>query len=248
MAYQMSKRQLMISMVYGQAMIGVLTVLNVFFPEYLGYTFIIFIIGMGVFAALSARTMLKHVRSREAREIRSGKLLLKADPKVVKELQAADAERLTREMMPAAKAMLVPFLGLIVVFAWYPTYFGYATPIARSTDDVLVRVLIFLAGYEIPYSIIMGLNFLSRRALKEMVQVVQSYEVYDRGILGPGIVEFFPLDTKKYKVVYSPVRKFVELRKLGKPIVKFRFYTKRYERFIDILKRYGGVKDVERVE
>ena len=248
MTYQMSKRQLLMSIVYGQAMIGVLTVLNVFFPEYLGYTFIIFIIGMGVFTALSARTMLKHVRSKEAMEIKSGKLLLKADPKVVNELQAADAERLTKEMMPAAKAMLVPFLGLIVVFAWYPTYFNYATPIARSTEDVLAKVLIFLAGYEIPYSITMGLNFLSRRMLKETVQVVQSYEVYDKGILGPGIVEFFPLDTKKYKVVYSPARKFVELRKLGKPIVKFRFYTKRYERFVDILKRYGGVKDVERVE
>ncbi len=248
MSYQLSKKQWIISIAYGQSMITLLTVLNVFYPQYLGYTFIIFIIGMVVFMAFMMKSQLKHITSKEAKEIKSGRRLYKSDPREVKELQASD-HKLVQELKPMMKSAGISFLGMIVILIWYPMYFGYARGVAESTTDVLTRVIIFLAGYEIPYVLITTMNVLTRRSVKEVVQVVNSYEIYDKGVLGMGLTIKFPMDENtNYKVIVNPSRKFVEfVTKRGKTLIRYRLYTKSVERVADLIKRYGKPPKIERV-
>ncbi len=240
----MSRKYLLMSMAYGQAIILTLTVVNVFFPQYYSYTFIIFIAGMAVFMGLTMKRQLKHVTSTEAKEIKEGKRLFKADPKEIRELQTKDP-MLIEEMKPMMKASLMAFLPLIIVFAWYPYYFGrISTIVSNPETELWLRIVLYLAGYEIPYAIITVINFLNRRAIKNVVQVLSSYEVYDRGILGFGLVIKFPIP-EEYEVRVSPGRKFVELVKKGKPVVRYRMYAKGYSRLADIIKRYGNPKVYE---
>ena len=249
MSYQLSRKQWIISLVYGQSMITLLTVLNVFYHEYLGYTFIIFILGMVVFMAIMMKSQLKHITSKEAKEIKSGRRLYRSNPQEVKELQAKD-HKLVQELKPMMKSAAVSFLGMIIILIWYPTYFGYARSIAEATTDVLIKVIVFLAGYEIPYALITTINMIARRSVKEMVQVVTNYEIYDKGVLGMGLTIKFPIDeNSEYKVVVNPSRKFIEfVTKRGKTIIKYRLYTKSVERVADIIKRYGKPPEFKREE
>ena len=244
MAYQLSRRQWAFSIAYGQSMITLLVLLNVFFPQYLNLTFIIFIIGMVAFTAITMKTQLRHIVGKEAKEIKEGRKLFVGRPREVTELQRSDP-RLVGELKPMLKSSLMSFLGLIVILVWYPLYFNVVGGVARDPEvDVITRVLLFLAGYEIPYLMITGMNLLSRRGVKEYIQVVNKYEVYDRGIVGMGIAAKFPLEG--YAVNVNPTRKFVELIKSsGKAVVKYRFYTKSYDRLADIIRRYGEPRRLE---
>ena len=249
MAYQMSKKQWAFSIAYGQGMIALLTILNVFYPQYLGYTFIIFIIGMVAFTAVMMKSQLKHITSREAKEIKEGRRLYKSDPSEIRELQARDT-KLVAELKPMMKSAGLSFLSMIVVFAWYPLYFRYARGIASSTTDLLVRLGVFLAGYEIPYIVITLINLWSRRVVKDVVQIVNNYEVYNKGVLGMGLTIKFPLEENKggdmYKVVYNPSRRFVEfVIQRGKTTIRYRLYSRSCDRLADIIKRYGKPKNFE---
>ena len=249
MAYQMSKKQWAFSITYGQGMIALLTILNVFYPQYLGYTFIIFIIGMVAFTAVMMKSQLKHITSKEAKEIKEGRRLYKSDPSEIRELQARDA-KLVAELKPMMKSAGLSFLSMIVVFAWYPLYFRYARDIASSTTDLLVRLGVFLAGYEIPYLLITLINLWSRRVVKDVVQIVNNYEVYNKGVLGMGLTIKFPLEENKggntYKVVYNPSRRFVEfVIQRGKTTIRYRLYSRSCDRLADIIKRYGKPKNFE---
>ncbi len=249
MAYQMSKKQWAFSISYGQGMIALLTVLNVFYPQYLSYTFIIFIIGMVAFTVVMMKSQLKHITSKEAKEIKEGRRLYKSDPSEIRELQARDT-KLVAELKPMMKSAALSLLSMVVVFAWYPMYFNYARGVAASTSDLVVRLAVFLIGYEIPYLMITLLNLWSRRMVKDVVQVITNYEVYNKGVLGMGLTIKFPLEENKggdtYKVVYNPSRKFVEfVMRRGKTTVRYRLYSRSCDRLADIIKRYGKPKDFE---
>ncbi len=245
MAYQFSRRQWAFSIAYGQTIIAILTIINVFYPQYLNYTFIIFIIGMVVFTAITMKTQLKHITGKEAKEIKEGKRLFKSRPDEVKELQMKDP-RLVQELKPMLKMTMVSFLSLIILLVWYPTYFGWARSFAADQAvDTMTKIAVFLAGYEIPYAIMMTINMFSRRRMKETVQVIMNYEIYDKGVVGTGLVIKFPLDTN-YAVRISPIRKFIELVKSeGGTTIRYRLYTKSYERLWDIIRKYGNPQKYE---
>jgi uncharacterized membrane protein len=239
MAYQMGRKQWLMSIAYGQTIIAILTIVNTFYPQYLGYTFIIFIFGMIIFTFFIFRTQFKHITSKEAKEIKKGRRLYEGRPEEVMPLQKADAQ-LIHEMKPMMKAAGISFLNLIIIMIWYPLYFSNIGAIARDpATDQWVRIILFLAGYEVPYGILTLINFYSRRMVRNVIQVVQKYEVYDRGIVGyGGLTVKFPITD--YEVRVDPSRKFVELIKTtGKNRVRYRLYSKSYDRIMDIINRYG---------
>ncbi len=243
MAYQISKKQWAFSIAYGQGMITLLTVLNVFYPQYLRYTFIIFIIGMVIFTAIMMKSQLKHITSKAAKEIKQGRRLYKSNPSEIRQLQALD-RKLVSELKPMMKSAGISFLSMIVVFIWYPIYFRYANAVASSHVDLPIRIAVFLAGYEIPYIAITLLNLWSRRMVTNVVQVINSYEVYNTGVLGMGLAIRFPMsedeEGSKYEVVYNPSRKFIEfILRRGRTTVRYRLYCKSCDRLADIVKRYG---------
>jgi len=249
LAYQMSKKQWAFSITYGQGMIALLTILNVFYPQYLSYTFIIFIIGMVIFTIVMMKSQLKHITSKEAKEIKEGRRLYKSDPSEIRELQARDT-KLVAELKPMMKSAGLSLLSMVVVFVWYPVYFNYARNVAATTSDMFIRIIIFLLGYEIPYLLITLLNLWSRRIVKDVVQVVTNYEVYNKGVLGMGLTIKFPLEENKggdtYKVVYNPSRRFVEfVIQRGKTTIRYRLYSRSCDRLADIIKRYGKPKNFE---
>jgi len=246
MAYQFSSRQWIFSIAYGQSIIAILTIVNVFYPQYLNYTFIVFIIGMVVFTALMMKTQLKHITGKEAKEIKSGRRLFKSKSDEIKDLQLKDP-KLVQELKPMLKTTMLSFLSLIVLLAWYPMYFGWARGFVSTAEnaDVATKIAVFLAGYEIPYAIMMTINTFTRRRMKETVQVIMNYEVYDKGIIGTGLVINFPLD-ENYSIRISSARKFVEVIKSERgSAVRYRLYTRSYERLWDIIKRYGNPQKYE---
>ena len=245
MAYQFSRKQWAFSIAYGQTIIAILTIINVFYPQYLNYTFIIFIVGMVLFTVITMKTQLKHITGKEAKEIKEGKRLFKSKPDEVKELQMKDP-KLVQELKPMLKTTMLSFLSLIVLLVWYPMYFGWARGFSAEPGvGDMTKVAVFLAGYEIPYAIMMAINTLSRRRMRETVQVVMNYEVYDKGVIGTGVVIKFPLDTN-YVVRISPVRKFIEFVKTEKGVTtRYRLYTKSYERLWGIIKKYGSPQKFE---
>jgi len=241
----MGRKQYALTIAYGQSMIALLVILNVFYPQYLSYTFIVFIVAMVIFTAITMRTQLKHIVGKEAKEIKEGRRLFSMDSKDVMTIQSTDTQ-VINELKPMFKATMISFLSLIVLFAWYPLYFGYARSIVSAEGvNVLTKVLVFLAGYEIPYALFMIINRLTQRSLREIVQVVTKYEVYDKGIVGTGITIKFPLNNN-YSIKVNSRRKFMDIiMSRGRVKVRYRFYTKNLTRLIDIVKRYGNPKKVE---
>ncbi|MCD6324500.1 MAG: DUF2208 family protein [Desulfurococcales archaeon] len=247
MSFQMNRKQWVLSIAYGQGMIAVLTILNVFYPEYLSYWFVIFIGAMFVYMYFMMRTQLKHITSKEAKEIKTGRLLYKGKAEDIRELQVKD-HLLVQELKPMMKYTFLSFLILIATFAWYPMYFNYAKTISESTVDLTTKIAVYLIGYEFPYALVMSTNLLSRKGMKEVVQVLNGYEIYDKGLLGMGLTIKFPVENMPYKVVADRSRKFVQFeQRRGKSVVKYRLYTKSVDRVGDILKRYGKIKEIEEV-
>ncbi len=245
MSFQMSRKQWTLSILYGQGMIAVLTILNVFYPQYLSYWFVIFIGAMFVYMYFMMRTQLKHITSKEAKEIKAGRLLYRGKAEDIRDLQVKD-RLLVQELKPMMKYTFLSFLILIATFAWYPLYFNYARNISQSTADLLIKVGVYLLGYEFPYALVMTTNLISRRGMKEMVQVLNSYEIYDKGLLGMGLTIKFPAESLPYRVVADKSRKFVQFEhRRGGSVVKYRLYTKSVDRVVDILKRYGKIKEIE---
>ena len=244
MSFQMSRKQWILSLTYGQIIIVVLTILNVFYPQYLSYWFMIFIAVMFVYMYFMMRSQLKHITSKEAKEIKTGRLLYKSKSDEIRQLQVRDKE-LVKELKPMMKYTFLSFIILIATFAWYPIYFGYAGKISAGAD-ITAKIIVYLIGYETPYAFVMGTNLISRRGMQEVVQVLNNYEIYDKGLLGMGLTMKFPADDAPYRVIANRSRKFVQFEeKKGKVTVKYRLYTKSVDRIIDILKRYGKLRNIK---
>ncbi len=240
MAYMYSKKFMVFSQLYGQAIILVLAVTNTYYPQYLSYTFLIFVVSMLIMMYTTFRTSLKHVVGSEAKEIREGRKILEVKQDDVMSVVRYDT-KLNEELKPMMKSTLLSLLNMFVIFAWYYVYFNI---IIHSFEgaDLTVKFVGFLLGYEIPYVSVTVLNLLTRKSVKTMIQVVRDFTVYDRGIVGSGICVKFPLSSE-YVVKVEPSRKFVEIAKVDKSfVIKYRLYSKNYDRIADIVGRYGKPK------
>ncbi|MEO3993175.1 MAG: DUF2208 family protein [Desulfurococcaceae archaeon TW002] len=238
MTYYQSRKQLVFSIIYSQVLAFSLAVINVFYPQYYQYTFIVFFIVAILFMSWSVR------KSRvgggvSSSEIKTGRLLFKASRNYVLELQGKDSQ-LVSELKPVLKVSLLNLVILPVFLVWYWWYFDFIRTLA--IEAVEYRFLAYLIGYEVPLGLVQVMNLAGRRAVKSFVQVIAEYEVYDKGIVGTGITLKFPLRTDQYRIEYDTKRMFVDLIQIpstGKTLIKLRLYTKNPERLHEVLRRYA---------
>lgn len=240
MSYMYSKRFMVFSQVYGQLIIFILAIVNTYYPQYLTYTFVIFILSMFIMMYFTLRTSLKHVVGSEAKDIRSGRKILEVSPEDVMSVVQHDL-RLNEELKPMVKSSLLSLANMVLLLLWYYLYFNVVIHYFEG-GELIIKFIGFLLGYEIPYIAVTLLNIFMRRSSKVMIQVIRSYTIYDRGIVGAGIAVKFPIP-KEFTVNVDPARKFVELVKNDKDVViKYRLYSKNYDRIADLISRYGRPK------
>lgn len=228
----------MFSIAYSQILIFMLATVNVFYPQYYQYTFILFFIIAMVFTTWSVRK--SRVGGKVSpEEVRSGRLLLKASRADIMELQSKDNE-LIAELKPMLKLSMLNLAILPIFFIWYWAYFQFINTLT-IVEVSEYRFLAYLIGYEVPFALVQILNLLSRRSVRVMVQVVSEYEIYDKGVLGTGITIKFPFSNTQYRVEVNNKRMFVDLTQVSgsKSTLKLRFYSKNPERVYEIFRRYG---------
>ncbi|MEM4556472.1 MAG: DUF2208 family protein [Sulfolobales archaeon] len=240
MVYAYSRKFMIFSQLYGQAIILILAVTNTYYPQYLSYTFLIFVVSMFVMMFTAFRTSLKHVVGSEAREIREGRKLLEVKYDEVMNVVKYDS-KLNDELKPMMKTTLLSLANMFIIFAWYYIYFNIVIHSFEGAD-LTVKFVGFLLGYEIPYIAVTVVNLLTRKSVKTMIQVVRDFTIYDKGIVGSGISVKFPL-SDNYVVRVEPARRFVEIAKVDKnSVIKYRFYSKNCDRIADLVNRYGKPK------
>lgn len=244
MSQMYSKKFMMFSQIYGQVIIFILAITNTYYPEYLNYTFLIFILSMFIVMYITFRTSLKHIVGSEAKEIREGRKLLEIKSEDVMNIVRYDT-KLNEELKPMMKTSILSFANMFIILAWYYIYFNVVIR-AFEGADLTMKFVGFLLGYEIPYVAVTIVNLLTRKSVRTMIQVIRNFTIYDRGILGSGVSIKFPLSSD-YVVRVEPSRKFVEVAKVDKnSVIKYRFYSKNFDRIADIVNRYGKPKSEER--
>ncbi|MCS7108389.1 MAG: DUF2208 family protein [Sulfolobales archaeon] len=240
MSYVYSKKFMVFSQIYGQAIIFILAITNTYYPQYLNYTFLIFIISMFIMMYVTFRTSLKHVVGSESREIRGGRKLLEVKYDDVMSVVKYDA-KLNEELKPMMKTTLLSLINTFIILAWYYIYFNVVIHSFEGAD-LTIKFFGFLLGYEIPYVAVTVVNLFTRKSVRYMIQVIRDFTIYDRGIVGSGVSIKFPL-ASNYEVKVEAGRKFVEIAKIDKnSIIRYRFYSKSYDRIADIVNKYGKPK------
>ncbi|MBO3754755.1 MAG: DUF2208 family protein [Candidatus Brockarchaeota archaeon] len=223
MAYQDTK-SLVLYQVYGQMMILILAALNTYYPEYLTYTFVAFILISLILTFSRMRSQLKGPSFEQLKEIRGSKKIYEEGTVDVSRLMASDAQ-LTQEMKPLAVSSFLGLFAIIIILVWYQMYFNFAGSL--TSDPSLsgpLRFLVFLAGYEVPYIMMAFISFRQNKASKSFAQIPRNYTLFERGLVGQGVVIRSPMDN--YEVKLDSKRKFVELiSKDEKKPMRVRLYS-----------------------
>ncbi|MEM3659034.1 MAG: DUF2208 family protein [Thermoproteota archaeon] len=208
MAYQ-DKKSFALYQIYGQIMILTLAVLNTYYPEYLTYTFIVFVVISIIPTYLRMRTQMKGSHSGQLKEIKESKKIYEEGGSEVSRLMALDAQ-LTQEMKPlAVLSILSIFVFIFILLVWYPMYFNFASSLTGDSSLNSFRFLVFLIGYEVPYAIMTLISFRQNKVSKNFAQIPRSYAIFEKGLAAQGVVIRFPIDN--YEVKLDSKRKFVEI-------------------------------------
>ncbi len=241
-----------LSLVLGHIIAFAFASLLTFIPQYYGLiTTIYFVAFIVIFILMSARSVLKTVKGKEALEIKSSPLVMAVRRNEVQDLMFKD-RKLTEELKSQFSVMGLSILIPFVVIGMFFAYSTFVRPLFNQAP-IPIKFLGYLAMYEIPISFSQIMNlFVIRPRMKLMMNIVREFEIHHKGIWSPTLILKFPLEN--IKVRYSGVRKFVDLvpKQSGRLTVQVitRFYTKRYDKFIEALKKYGGItdSDIERVD
>lgn len=237
MAYQ-SRRSFALSQLYSQAMILVLAVLNTYYPQYLSYTFLVFIAISFVISFFMLRSQFRGPSPEQLKEIKGSKKLYEEDSSEVLRLMASDAQ-LSQEMRPLTRASLLSLFAILITLVWYYLYFGYAS---NLTHDASVaepfKFLAFLIGYEVPYALMAVVSISQRRASKTFAQIPRNYALFESGLVGQGLVIRFPTD--EYELKLESKRKFIELiNRDEKRSMRIRLYSSKPDDLIELIRKHG---------
>jgi uncharacterized membrane protein len=234
MAYQDTK-SFALYQVYGQIMILILAALNTYYPQYLTYTFVAFIVISLILTFSKMRTQLKGPSFEQLKEIRGSKKVYEEGNAEVSRLMASDVQ-LTQEMKPLAVSSLLSIFSIIIILVWYQMYFSFASSLASGSNPS--RFLIFLIGYEVPYAIMAVISFRQNKASKSFVQIPRGYALFERGLVGQGVIIKSPMDN--YDVRLDSKRKFVEIisRDENRP-QRIRLYSSNPDELFRLIKKHG---------
>lgn len=237
MAYQ-DKKSFVLYQVYGQIMILILAVLNTYYPQYLTYTFIAFLVISMILTFSRMRSQLKGSSSEQLKEIRESKKIYEEESTEVSRLIALDAQ-LPQEMKPLAVSSLLSIFAIVIILIWYQVYFSFASSLTNNPSLTNPsRFLIFLAGYELPYIIMAVISFRQNKASKSFVQIPRNYALFERGLVGQGVVIRSPMDN--YEIRLDSKRRFVEIvSKDEKKPARIRLYSSKPDELFSLIKKRG---------
>jgi uncharacterized membrane protein len=238
MAYQ-TKKSFIFSQVYSQVMIIALAVLNTFFPEYLSYTFFLFVAMSMVLSFFAVRSQLKGVGSEHKKEIQESKKLIEVNTAEISKLMRVD-DGLNKELAPQAMSSLMSLGAMVFVIIWYYFFFPYVNVLTQGGQVTeILRFLAFLGGYEVPAVLMSLLAHKTREDAKKTVQILRSgYSIFEQGIVAPGVAIKFP--TESYQMISEPKRNFVDLKKQDKESPQhLRFYNAKQSELLAAFKKHA---------
>ncbi|MGQ9479435.1 MAG: DUF2208 family protein [Thermoproteota archaeon] len=236
MAYQ-SKRSFALSQIYSQAVIIILAIFNTYYPEYLYYTFIVFLAMAFIISFLTLRSRVRGLSPQQLKEVRESRKVYEGSGDEVMRLMASDMQ-LLQEIKPLTRISLLSIFVLILTMAWYYVYFNSVRNLSLSSIEYFA---VYLVGYEVPSIIMFLMGFSQRKALKNFVQIPRSYTLFEAGLAGQGVLIKFPIEN--YEVDFSRERRFVELKNIdGKGPTRIRLYTPKPDELAELIRKYGFSK------
>jgi len=206
-----------------------------------------FVTYMAVIMFVNIRRMRLSSSSEEAQYIRSGRQIIKMDPRKALEIIQED-RALNDEIREQMKLTLMPMISLPLVFGLYYVYQAFVAPHYMGSQDPLIRFLGNLAMFEIFFLVPFAINRAYMRGRSfSVVQPIVDYVITDRGIQGPGLLIKFPIEDQSVSIRCDRGRKFIEvLREQQNPIggkmsIRQRLYmeARDLERAVEAIKKYG---------
>jgi uncharacterized membrane protein len=221
------------------ALLVLLAVTLVYYPELRLLVFITFIVVITVVVFISRRAARKPPKLFDviADEVRRGSMLFEVVDDEVSRLLEKDFTLYDEFRKQSFKALMESMI-IIPIFLWYFIYFYLILPRFVITD-LNLKLIAYIVGFVVPYILYVVSEFVFR--VKTLTYVLRGYEVYDRGIVSISqyIVIKFPL-SKDYIVREYSKRKCIELsRKHGGYTVRFLLYTKNTPKLVEVLSSYG---------
>jgi uncharacterized membrane protein len=206
-----------------------------------------FITYMAIIMFMNIRRMRLSISSEDAQYVRSGRQIIRVDPRKAMELIQED-RALNDEIREQMKFTLIPLISLPIVFILYYAYQMYVTPHYIGSSDPLIRFLGNLAMFEIFFLVPLAINRAYMRGKNiSVVQPIMDYMITDRGIQGSGVLIKFPLEDQNIVIRCNRARKFIEiLREQQNPMGgRMTFHQRLYmevkdlERAAEAIKKYG---------
>lgn len=236
MAYQ-SKRSLILNQLYSQAMVIMLAAINTYYPEYLNYTFIVFIILFYIIMLLRTRPRFYGISSTQLKEIRESKKVHEGEASEVMKVISLDAQ-LIQEMKKTLSRSSIIIPIIIFTMVWYYLYSNFANSLTQDPSFTgIQKFVIFLVGYEVPIVLMAVVNLKQNKLLGIFPQIPKYYTLFEKGLIGQNVFMKFPL--REYDIRLDSKRGFVELVDNAKGGMRIRLYSSKPKELFELIKNYA---------
>jgi len=219
-------------------MIVILAIINTYYPEYLGYTFIVFIVLSFVLTIVRTRPRFIGISSNQLKEIKESRKVYEEKASEVMSVMSID-KQLTQEMRPLTRLFLINIFIIVFIMAWYYLYFNFTRDLTQSPSlPNIQKFAVFLIGYEAPLVFMAILSFRQNRLLRSFPQIPRYYTLFEKGLVGENVVIRFPLQEQDVKL--DSKRGFVELlNKKGETVTRVRLYSSKPKELFESIKNYA---------
>jgi uncharacterized membrane protein len=219
-------------------MIVILAIINTYYPEYLGYTFIVFIALSFVLTMLRTRTRFIGISSDQLKEIKESRKVYEEKAPEVLSAMSVD-KQLAQEMKPLTRLFLINIFIIVFIMAWYYLYFSFTKDLTQSPLlPNIQKFAVFLIGYETPLVLMAVVSFRQNRLLRSLPQIPRYYTLFEKGLVGENMVIKFPL--QEHNVRLDAKRGFVELlSKKVETVIRVRLYSSKPKELFESIKNYA---------
>ncbi|MDW8033533.1 MAG: DUF2208 family protein [Nitrososphaerota archaeon] len=236
MAYQ-SRRSLVLNQLYSQTTIIILAIINTYYPEYLNYTFIVFIILFFVMTILRTRPRFSGISSSQLKEIRESKKVHEGEVSEVMRVMSLDAQ-LTHEIKPLTRFFSITLILMVFTMIWYYLYFNFSSSLTQDPSlPGTQKFIIFLIGYEVPIVLMAVVSLNQNKLLRGFPQIPRYYTLFEKGLVGQNTFMKFPLE--EHDIRLDAKRGFVELIDKGKGGIRIRLYSSKPKELFELIKNYA---------
>jgi len=218
-------------------MVIILAAINTYYPEYLNYTFIIFIVPFFILMILRTRPSFSGIPPHQLKEIKESKKIHEEGASEVMRLMSLDTQ-LIEEMKPLTKTFFITILTMIFMIGWYYFYFNSVRTLVQ--DPLLTgtqKFLIFLAGYEVPIILMVAIVLKQNRLLRGFPQIPRYYTLFEKGLIGQNLFMKFPL--QEHDIRLDSKRGFVELIDNAKGGMRIRLYSSKPRELFELIKNHA---------